>query len=73
MAALRNGRLLLSRNDDAKTDFIENVGRRYREYAHFRNVFMEAVGAERDRVLKGIADILEANAEMEKNLSSGKE
>ena len=47
MAALRNGRLLLSRNDDARTDFIENVGRRYREYAHFRNVFMEAVGAER--------------------------
>lgn len=46
MAALRNGRLLLSRNDDARTDFIENVGRRYREYAHFRNVFMEAVGAE---------------------------
>jgi len=43
MAALRNGRLLLSRNDDARTDFIENVGRRYREYAHFRNVFMEAV------------------------------
>jgi len=47
MAALRNGRLLLSRNDNARTDFIENVGRRYREYAHFRNVFMEAVGAER--------------------------
>jgi hypothetical protein len=46
MAALRNGRLLLSRNDDARTDFIENVGRRYREYAHFRNVFMEAAGAE---------------------------
>jgi uncharacterized protein len=47
MAALRNGRLLLTRNDDARADFIENVGRRYREYAHFRNVFMEAVGAER--------------------------
>jgi predicted nucleotidyltransferase len=46
MAALRDGRLLLSRNNDARTDFIENVGRRYREYAHFRNVFMEAVGAE---------------------------
>lgn len=46
MAVLRGGRLLLSRNEDARTDFIENVGRRYREYAHFRNVFMEAVGAE---------------------------
>jgi len=46
-AALRNGRLLLTRNDDARTDFIENVGRRYRDYAHFRNVFMEAVSAKR--------------------------
>ena len=52
MAALRNGRLLLSRNDDARTDFIENVGRRYREYAHFRNVFMEAVGAEQRQGFK---------------------
>lgn len=46
MAVLSNGQLLLSRNDDARTDFIEDVGRRYREYAHFRNVFMEAVGGE---------------------------
>ncbi len=45
-AAVRDGRLLLSREDEARTEFIVDVGRRYREYAHFRNVFMEAVGAE---------------------------
>lgn len=47
MAVLRDGKLLFSIDDDARTDFIEDVGRRYREYAHFRNIFMEAVGAER--------------------------
>ncbi len=47
MAVLRDGKLILSNNDDVRTDFIEDVGRRYREYAHFRNIFMEAVGAER--------------------------
>jgi len=24
--------------------FIYGVGKRYREYAHFRNIFMEAIG-----------------------------
>ena len=47
MAVISGGRLLFSRNDDVRTDFIEDVGRRYREYAHFRNIYMEAVGAER--------------------------
>ena len=47
MEFLRNGRLLLNRHDDARTEFVESVGRRYRQYAHLRNVFMEAVGAER--------------------------
>ena len=47
MAVISEGRLLFSIDDDARTDFIEDVGRRYREYAHFRNIFMEAVGAER--------------------------
>jgi len=46
MAVLRDGIALFSRSDDARADFIEGVGRRYREYAHFRNIFMEAVGAE---------------------------
>lgn len=46
MAVIRDGRLLTSRDDDARTAFIEDVGRRYREYAHFRNVFMEAVREE---------------------------
>ena len=38
MAVLRKGRLLLSIEDDVRTDFIENVGRRYRVYSHFRNI-----------------------------------
>lgn len=44
MAVLREGVLLLSRDDSILAEFIERVGRRYREYAHFRNVFMEAIG-----------------------------
>lgn len=47
MAVILEGKQLFSRNDEVRTDFIEDVGRRYREYAHFRNIFMEAVGAER--------------------------
>jgi len=47
MAVLTGSILLVSNDDAARTDFIENVGRRYREYAHFRNIFREAVGAER--------------------------
>jgi len=47
MAVLTGSTLLMSRDDAARTDFIETVGRRYREYAHFRNIFREAVGAER--------------------------
>lgn len=47
MAVLTGSMLLVSNDDAARADFIENVGRRYREYAHFRNIFKEAVGAER--------------------------
>ena len=47
MAVIREGLLLFSMDDDTRTDFIEDVSRRYREYAHFRNIFMEAGGAER--------------------------
>jgi predicted nucleotidyltransferase len=47
MAVATDGVLLLSRDEAARCDFIERTGRRYREYAHFRNVFKEAVGAER--------------------------
>lgn len=45
MAVLRDGRLLFSVDDVVRTSFIEEVGRRYRIYAHFRNVYMEAIGA----------------------------
>lgn len=40
MAVLRDGLLLFSRNEKLRTDFIENVGKKYIEYAHFRNVFI---------------------------------
>ena len=44
MAVLRDGILLFSRDEVKRTDFIEDVGRRYREYAHFRNVFLGVDG-----------------------------
>ncbi len=47
MAPLRQGKLLFSKDEDLRADFLETVGKKYREYAHFRNIFMEAVGAER--------------------------
>lgn len=40
MAILRKGSVLLSRSEDMRTDFIEKVGRKYREYVHFRNIVM---------------------------------
>lgn len=46
MAVLRDGEVLFCRNEEARRDFVEHVGRRYREYVHFRNLFMEAAGAE---------------------------
>jgi len=39
MAVLRDGVLLFSRNEVKRTDFIEDVVRRYIEYTHFRNIF----------------------------------
>lgn len=45
MAVLQGGRLLFCRDEAARLDFIERVGRRYREYTHFRNLFLEAASA----------------------------
>lgn len=42
MAVLKKGVLLLSRSEDIRTDFIEKIGRRYREYVHFRNIILDA-------------------------------
>lgn len=44
MAVLRDGVLLFSRDDVKRTDFIEDVGKRYREYTHFRNIFIGCDG-----------------------------
>jgi hypothetical protein len=44
MAVLQKGRVLFSRDEDKRADFIYDVGKRYKEYAHFRNIFMEAIG-----------------------------
>jgi hypothetical protein len=44
MAVLRDGVLLFSKDEDMRTSFIEDVGKRYREYAHFRNIFLGCDG-----------------------------
>ena len=48
MAVLRDGLLLFSRDEEIRTDFIEDVGKRYREYAHFRNVFLGCDGVRQE-------------------------
>jgi predicted nucleotidyltransferase len=44
MAVLQKGRVLFSRDEDKRATFIYDVGKGYKEYAHFRNIFMEAIG-----------------------------
>lgn len=48
MAVLRDGLLLFSRDEDIRTDFIEDVGKKYMEYAHFRNVFLGCDGVRQE-------------------------
>ncbi|MBI4584897.1 MAG: nucleotidyltransferase domain-containing protein [Planctomycetes bacterium] len=47
MAVLRDGKLLFSRDEELRTDFIERVSKRYPEYAHFRNLFLGIEGVRR--------------------------
>ena len=42
LSVLKKGVLLVSKSEDFRTDFIDDVGRRYREYSHFRNLALEA-------------------------------
>jgi len=42
LSVLKKGTLLVSKSEDMRTDFIDDVGRRYREYSHFRNLALEA-------------------------------
>lgn len=42
LSVLKKGTLLVSKSEDIRTDFIDDVGRRYREYSHFRNLALEA-------------------------------
>lgn len=44
MSVLREGKLLFSHDENFRTDFIEKVSRRYWEYVHFRNLFLEIDG-----------------------------
>ncbi len=44
MAVLRDGVLLFSKDENIRTNFIEKVGKKYREYAHFRNIFLGCDG-----------------------------
>jgi predicted nucleotidyltransferase len=43
MSVLRKGILIVNKSEDIRTDFIECVGRRYRQYSHFRNIALETV------------------------------
>lgn len=49
MAVLEKGRILVSRDEEKRMGFIYDVGKRYKEYAHFRNIFMEAIGGRTGR------------------------
>ncbi|MBI5562137.1 MAG: nucleotidyltransferase domain-containing protein [Deltaproteobacteria bacterium] len=40
MAVLRKGILLFARDEAALADFVEDAGRRYAEYAHFRDIYL---------------------------------
>lgn len=40
MAVLREKKLLFSRDDEKRTDFIQDVGKRYIDYSHLREIAM---------------------------------
>ena len=42
MAVLRKGIVLLSRSELVRTDFIEDVSKRYLEYTRFRDILLDA-------------------------------
>ena len=44
-AILRDGLLLFSNDEALRTALIERVSRQYREYAHFRDLFLGVAGA----------------------------
>ena len=50
-AILRDGLLLFSKDEALRTALIDRVSRQYREYAHFRDLFLGVAGArpEQDR------------------------
>jgi len=41
MSVLRKGILIVNKAEEIRTDFIEGVSRRYRQYSHFRNIALE--------------------------------
>jgi hypothetical protein len=50
-AILRDGLLLFSKDEALRTALIERVSRQYREYTHFRDLFLGVAGvrSEQDR------------------------
>lgn len=38
LSVLKKGILVVSKSEDTRADFIEDVSRRYREFSHFRNI-----------------------------------
>lgn len=47
IAVLLDGELLFSKDENDRTNFIEYVGKRYTEFAHFRNIFLEAFAGDK--------------------------
>ncbi len=47
MAVVQEGRLLFSRDEQIRTDFIERVSKKYPEFGHFRNLFLGIAGVRR--------------------------
>jgi len=41
LSVLKKGMQIVNKSEDTRTDFIDEVSRRYREYAHFRNLALE--------------------------------
>ncbi|MCX8116783.1 MAG: DUF86 domain-containing protein [Desulfobacterota bacterium] len=70
---LRDGKLLFSRGEGRRASFIEEVGKRYREYSHFRNLFLEVAVFDQDRIAKDREDILTMKRQIEEILALGED
>lgn len=75
LSVLKKGTLLLSKSEDIRTDFIDDVSRRYREYSHFRNLALEAepmkISVDMDRILKAKMDLVRVSDQIDQFFGNG--